>query len=355
VASIEILGSGRIDDNDSAFPQAVQLPNGDILCSFSNDGGQGASGGTSWSRSTDGGLTWTLEGVLLPRTEHPLATNFLKLSLSPDGRTIYAYGARSYDQPGTRFGDERMTEAIFCTSTDGGRLWSAPSIIPMPSSGLEISHGILPLRSGRLLAPAATIPPGRLGEQVVVSISDDGGMSWPRDAVAMEDPSRTLGYFEQKLAELAPDRIIASAWTVTFDDVTDRPNSFTLSTDGGLTWTQPRSIGTRGQTISVVPYDGDRVMLLYNRRYGAQGIVMALAEITEQDWPIAFEGLLYDAKARRDARQRADGVDEMIDFAFGFPTATRLHDGTYLVTNWSVEDGRCGIRWTKLRVDWQAG
>jgi hypothetical protein len=222
----------------------------------------------------------------------------------------------------------------------------------MPSSALEISHGILPLRSGRLLAPAATLPPGRLGEQVVVSISDDGGMSWPRHAVAMQDPRGRLGYFEQKFAELAPDRIVASAWTVTLDDLVDQPNSYTLSTDGGLTWSEPRSIGTRGQTLTVVPLGGDRVMLLYNRRYGDQGIVMALAEMTAQDWPIVFEGLLYDARARREGRLRADGVEEMSDFAFGFPTAVRLQDGTFLATNWSKEGGRCGIRWTRLRVTW---
>jgi hypothetical protein len=352
VPSIEILATGRVDDNESAFPQAVQLPNGDVLCSYSNAGGQHATGGTSWSRSTDGGLTWRLEGEILPRTQDPVTTNFMKLSLSPDGRTIYAYGMRSYDEPGTRFGDERHVEAIFCTSTDGGHLWSRPSVIPMRSSALEISHGILPLKSGRLLAPAATIPAGRFGEQVVVTISDDGGMSWPRDVVAMQDPNGNLGYLEQKVAEVAPDRLIASAWTVTLGDVADRTNSFSLSTDGGLTWTEPRSIGTRGQTLSVVPLDGDRVMLLYNRRYGEQGIVMALAEVTEENWPIAFEGLLYDARSRRDTRQRADGVDEMIDFQFGFPTAIRLQDGTFLATNWSVEDGHCGIRWTNLRVDW---
>ncbi len=350
--SIEILGSGRVDENESAFPQAVQLPNGDILCSYSNAGGQHATGGTSYSRSRDGGLTWALEGELLGPTKDPVTTNFLKLSLSPDGRTIYAYGARSFDPPGTRFGDERRTEAIFCTSTDGGRHWSGPSEIPMPSEALEISHGILPLGTGRLLAPAATVPTSRLGEQVVVSISDDRGMSWPRDAVAMQDPSGRLGYFEQKLAEVAPNRVVASAWTTTFADVEDRPNSFALSTDGGLTWTEPRSIGTRGQTLSVVPYDGDRVILLYNRRYGEQGIVMALATMAEEDWPIAFEGLMYDAKARREGRQRDSGVDEMLDFQFGFPTAIRLADGTFLATNWSVEDGHCGIRWTKLQVDW---
>ena len=244
---IEILGSGRIDDRESAFPQAVQLPNGDILCSYSNAGAASATGGTDWSRSTDGGRTWRVEGTLLPPTTDPVSTNFLKLTLSPDGRTIYAYGARSLDEPGLRFGDERQTQAVFVTSTDEGHTWSAARVIPMPSPALEISHGVLPLRSGRLLAPGATIPPGRLGEQVVLAISDDGGQTWPRHAVAMEDPGGELGYLEQKIAELSPDRVIASAWTVTLADVADRPNSYALSSDGGVTWSPPRFIGTRAR------------------------------------------------------------------------------------------------------------
>ena len=60
---------------------------------------------------------------------------------------------------------------------------------------------------------------------------------------------------------------------------------------------------------------------------------------------------MHDAEARRD-RRTGSGVDEMKAFRFGFPTAARLHDGTLLATHWCVEDGRCGIRWTKLRVDW---
>lgn len=66
--SIQILDSGRLDERESAFPQAVQLPNGDILCSFSVGGGQFVHGGTDWVRSTDGGLTWKLEGQLMPPT-----------------------------------------------------------------------------------------------------------------------------------------------------------------------------------------------------------------------------------------------------------------------------------------------
>jgi hypothetical protein len=196
------------------------------------------------------------------------------------------------------------------------------------------------------------VPPERFGEQVVVAISDDDGLSWPRDAVAMQDPEGRLGYLEQKLAELSPDRVIASAWTVTLGDVRDRPNSYAISNDGGLSWSAPRPIGTMGQTISVVPLGdgGDRVMLLYNRRYGEQGIVMALADITDADWPIAYEGLMYDAGALLRRTSDHEGVAEMNAFAFGFPTALRLQNGDFLATNWSVEGGHCGIRWTLLRV-----
>ena len=41
----------------------------------------------------------------------------------------------------------------------------------------------------------------------------------------------------------------------------------------------------------------------------------------------------------------------MLDFEFGFPTATARRDGSYLVTYWAVLDGRCGARWASLRID----
>ena len=43
--------------------------------------------------------------------------------------------------------------------------------------------------------------------------------------------------------------------------------------------------------------------------------------------------------------------DELDEFAFGFPTAIRLHDGSFLATHWCLEDGICGIRWVKLHVE----
>jgi len=189
--AIEILGSGRIDDRDSAFPSTVQLPNGDILCSFSVGYGPAVSGGTDIARSTDNGQAWTVEGTILAATSSPATSNSLKLSLSPDGTTIYAYGARGYkdlDAPKPR-------DRVICRSTDGGHTWSPPHIVPMPTEDMPgVSHSALPLPSGRFLAPAVLLPQGRLGERNIVSISDDDGETWNDYAVVFEDPAKKKGF-----------------------------------------------------------------------------------------------------------------------------------------------------------------
>lgn len=347
---LEITGAGWIDDGDSAFPKAIVLPDGHLLCSYSNAGGAYATGGTGLSRSTDGGRTWRREPDILPVGIDPPASNFLKLSRSRDGATLYAYGSRSADVNGGVFGT-RKASAILCISTDAGRTWSAPVDVPMPSDALEITDAALVTASGRLLAPAATIDEGRLGERVVLALSDDGGRTWPRHTDCFRDPDGVMGYLEQKLVDLGDGRLLATAWTVTMDGLADQPNSHAISTDDGLTWTVPRSIGTRGQTLSVTPLDGDRVLVLYNRRYGRQGVVGAIARITDTHWPILWEGLIHDAAASRERAAGADAIEEMRTFAFGFPTAVRLPDGELLVTWWAARDeGRTGIRWTRVRL-----
>lgn len=353
VPAIHFLSTGRMDERDSAFPQAVQLPGGDVLCSFSVGGGQFVHGGTDWARSRDGGSTWQLEGQLLPPTMDPPSANFLKLSLSADGKTIYAYGTRYWGSVDEKFG-ERRGEALYCISTDNGHTWSAPRTIPMPDCPLEVSHSIRPLMSGRLLAPTGTLAQkDRLGEEVLVAVSDDGGETWPSHRTVFKDPAGRLGFWEQKLVEFAPNQLLAVAWTVTLGDYQDQPDSFAISRDGGWTWGPIQSTGIRGQTMTPLPLGGDRLLVLYNRRYGAQGIVAVLVSFTDTAWSVHHEQLLYDARAFRDGPSAgATGVDELASFQFGFPTAIRLHDDTYLATHWCVEQGICGIRWTKFRIDW---
>ncbi|MFC1454450.1 hypothetical protein ACFLQL_04630, partial [Verrucomicrobiota bacterium] len=70
-------------------------------------------------------------------------------------------------------------------------------------------------------------------------------------------------------------------------------------------------------------------------------------------WTVRYEDMMYDARTQRNCQDGLKtGVDEFDSFAFGFPTAIRLNDGSYLATHWCKENGRFGIRWTKLNVEW---
>jgi len=352
--SIEILGTGRIDDRDSAFPQAVELSDGTLLCSFSVGGGPRAEGCTDLARSLDGGLNWEPAGTICPATTDPWSTNCLRISKAPDSDRLYAYGSRSTRPQGGRFGEGR-NEGVICRSEDGGATWSGPRAVPMHEDcALEISYSAVALASCRLLAPAATLPvKGRLGETVVVAVSDDGGESWPSWSTVFRDPAGKLGYFEHKFTELAPDLVMAVCWTVTMADVADQPNSFCISQDGGSTWGPAQSTGIMGQTMAPVALGGDRLLVLYNRRYGQQGVVMLLVTFSDVGWTVHHESMMYDVGATRvRPGELADGVDEFDAFEFGFPTAIRLRDGTFLATHWCKEAGSFGIRWSKLSVEW---
>lgn len=352
MAEIRKLSSGLVDDRDSAFPQCIQMDDGEIFCAFSVGGGQFVYGGSDWASSKDGGETWTLGGTVLPPTTDPISANYLKLTLSPDGKTIYAYGLRYWGDPNDRFG-ERHGEAVLCTSNDRCRTWSPARVLPLADCPVEVSHALLPVGPATLLAPAATLAsPDRLGEEVFVGISNDCGETWPERATIFKDPQGKLGYWEQKVVRISPDLLMATAWTVTLGEYKDRANSFSLSRDGGRTWGPAQSTGIMGQTMTPTALGDDRLFVLYNRRYGAQGIVGALVTFTETEWTVHEEILMYDAGAHHDAPANGvTGVDELADFAFGFPTAIVLQDGTILATHWCVEGGTTCIRWTRLQVE----
>jgi sialidase-1 len=167
-----------------------------------------------------------------------------------------------------------------------------------------------------------------------------------------KDPEGVRGFFEQKIIELEPGRLLAAAWTVRMGDYADLENHFAISGDGGLSWGQALSTGIRGQTLTPVWLEGDRLLVLYNRRSGRMGIQVALVRFTDSAWSVEFERTLWDAQAfRRADQQCATGTDDFETFAFGLPCAIRLDPKMFLAAHWCRVGARCTVRWTRLRVD----
>ncbi len=349
----KILSSGHINRDNSAFPTLVRLDNGDILCGYSVGGGPSASGGTDWSRSTDEGQTWKWEGTILPPTENPATTNYLRLSRTRDG-TIIAYGQRTYvSEKEMEWGTGR-NEPIFCLSTDNGHTWSPPRIIKSEQKGpFEISNPIVVLHDGRWLAPAAVLgDPKRLAEYVVAFESSDMGKTWPHVRTVLNDSEGLKGFFEQKLIELEPDLLLAVAWTVSLGDYKDFQNHFALSKDGGRTWSRPMPTGIHGQTMTPFWLGDDRLLVVYNRRYGHQGVIISLVRFDETGWEVKWENMLWDARKSRERKSDVEsGIDEMSYFEFGLPSIMRLDENNFLAVHWCKEEGLFGIRWTKFLLD----
>jgi len=350
---IEILDSGHVHRGNSAFPTLVRLRNGDIISGFSVGGGPNTTRGTDWARSADGGKTWMWEGTILPRTEIPVTTNSLRLSGTKAG-TIIAYGQRNYlGDKEIEFGGDR-NEPIFCLSFDDGHTWSSPHVISSSWQGpFEISNPIVELTDDRWLAPAAILTdPTRFGEYVIAFESADKGRTWPVVRTVFKDPEGIKGFFEQKIIELEPNKLIAVTWTVSLGDYKDFENHFAVSKDGGRTWGHPTPTGIHGQTMTPFWLGDGRLLVVYNRRYGQQGVIVCLVRFTETTWEVESENILWDAHSSRQRRKDLEsGIKEFSDFAFGLPSLLRLDTKTFLAVHWCKEDGIFGIRWTRLQLD----
>ena len=133
-------------------------------------------------------------------------------------------------------------------------------------------------------------------------------------------------------------------------EYSDLEDHFTISEDGGVTWGPLQSTGIRGQTMTPIWLGADRLLVLYNRRYGKQGVIACLVRFTDTSWTVDCEQTLWDARASREAPEDADGINELETFAFGLPSAIALDRETLLCVHWCKEQEKFGIRWTRIHV-----
>jgi hypothetical protein len=164
-------------------------------------------------------------------------------------------------------------------SEDGGVTWAAPQVIPFPDNGKQYNRSADPVlavnRAGvfyyAYLLTMGEVLPGAINlirSGVAVSRSFDGGRTWEpaRVIVNREQAQSTSRLFDDK-EWIAVDNsggprdgTVYVHWQV-MDNNGTRPTLSTLvvskSTDGGLTWSEPKPMDekrvTGGATIAVGP------------------------------------------------------------------------------------------------------
>ncbi len=313
------------------------------------------------SRSQDLGRTWSAPAPLWP--EHG-AWDSIFGSVSPRrdalGRLVF-WGMRfTVDQPGETTWQEanfgfKQNELIYATSEDDGWTWSCPQVIPKPTVGSCEAPGAMCLtRGGRWLACYSVYNSFdrtvHAPHQQWWSVrSDDQGASWQSSLLATF--GATDGTAESWIVELSDGRLLGACWRTSHADASDYPTPYVLSSDGGVTWSPPRELGIRAQSIALAALPHGQALLIYNqRRQEPAGVRLALLDCTGEGLRVVCDELIWSAATTRQTDAGSAGLDGWTNFSFGEPSVLPLDEGEALAVLWCAQPAFHGVPGVRLRL-----
>ena len=287
-------------------------------------------GRVEFMKSTDDGQTWSWpqvihdgpiddrdSGIVETSQGTLLATTFTSLAYEPSLEKQLASPTWSLERLqrwqaangrlSSRERQNRLGQWIQ-RSTDGGATWSPPY-----SSIVNSPHGPIQLADGRLLYAGKELWTGN--KRVGVCESRDDGKSWQwLSEIPTRPGDQAEDYHELHAVETADRRIV-----VQIRNHNPNHNRETLqceSTDGGHSWTKPRSIGVWGLPSHLLRLRDNRLLMSYGYRRPPYGNQVRLSTNHGHDWsdPISLS---------------TDGHSGDL----GYPSTVELNDGS-LITIW---------------------
>lgn len=312
------------------WPTVAQGPSGDLFvaCSGGRESHVCPFGRVELMRSRDGGRTWTWPqvvidgpiddrdaGVLVTSQGTILVTTFTSLAYEGTLKSVAA-GKDDERKAAWLGAHHRLTDAQrkaalgvwMIRSTDDGQSFTAPyrCLVNSPHGPIETSDGPLLYVGKELWKPA-----GRIG----VAQSTDDGQSWRWLA---EIPTRAgdnpKDYHELHAVEAANGAIVCHIRN--HNAKNSRETLQCHSTDGGKTWSEPRSIGVWGLPSHLLKLQDGRLLMSYGYRRKPYGNQARVSEDHGATWsdPISIS---------------TDGIGGDL----GYPSTVELGDGE-LLTVW---------------------
>jgi len=229
--------------------------------------------------------------------------------------------------------------------------------MPVPGSA-EAPGPMLTTRSGRqhvrrlvCYAPYPTFDPALIVDrpQIVVVRSDDDGATWQGSTMLRLHADG--GTAEAWLTELTDGRLFGACWGMDLATGGDLPIPYAVSCDSGATWSMTRSSGLRGQAVGMAALPDGRVALAYNQRDAARtpvGVWLAVLRPSADDAGVELDVPVWSAAVA--ATTAETGHDVWQSYTFGEPGVAVLPDGDLLVTIWSGVPGSEGVVSVRLRL-----
>jgi hypothetical protein len=302
------------------FPVVVRLKNGTLGAVVRGGAPHvGVQGRLDWIHSEDGGKTWSKPTVLVDSEwddRNPAA------GVMPDGTVVVSYAeASTYNAEGQFTMSVGKYAMYYVLSTDQGQTWSEK--IPLCPDLFDYGspYGrILVQRDGTALMPLYLWPQKMEPRTGAVTQAQPNCAGFVRST----DNGRTWGdwspvaadHNETSLEELPDGRLIAALRTE------GGAVSVCESSDGGRTWTPPRTITKAGQhPPDLCRLRSGALLMVFGCRLEPQGVQAILSDDGGATW--SFD-------------RRAFLAWQCLNTDCGYPSAVQLDDGTIVTLYYSV-------------------
>lgn len=343
------------------FPCLAQAGDASLYCSFMlGEAFESVDGESRLMRSTDGGKTWELLPPVInrPGVTVPTTSSF-KITFLKDGRALLFGYETPRPDPDTPVGNPETgglldDDVVILWSTDGCKTFTPPQSIPCAwGPHVEASAPLYELKDGVLATPITGFPDwngkthGRNCGRLLRS--DDGGKTFTDDVVCMEFPGDEITCYEQRMTQTDSGALVVIGWNENMRTGERLRNHYTISTDGGKTFSEPRDTGVLGQASSVTALGGERVLAIHaiRRDTDRPGIYGYVVDVSGGGWKKESEPVLLWEPATPMVKDTT--MAEIFSFLkFGQPNATRLADGRVIMTHWAVENGQGRVYATEI-------
>ncbi len=216
-----------------------------------------------------------------------------------------------------RIGEEERKKELGCwmlRSTDDGITWSERYATPFNSP-----HGPNRLSDGRLLYMGKELWTEE--QRCGAAVSEDDGQTWTvKGFVTPRDGDSIVQYHELHAVEANGGRIVAQIRNENPNNANE--NLQTISTDGGETWSVPRTIGVWGIPSFLSKLQDGRLLMTYGHRRAPLGVQARVSDDDGDTWsePLVVYG---DAKSGD----------------LGYPSTVQLPDGSLITVWYEVQEG----------------
>ncbi|HHW31316.1 MAG TPA: DUF2341 domain-containing protein [Clostridiaceae bacterium] len=255
---------GVFGENRGGEGSFITLKDGTLLMAF-NDFIEG-SGDFSEAcfgarKSTDGGYTWSEQYTLLPKDEGAVNIMMPTLIRMENGDLGLIYLVKETND---------ICNVYIRRSEDEGETWGERKKITTEPQGYTIvssGNRVLRLSTGRIIIPVSWAPKvsdvyGGDNTCAMIWYSDDDGYTWKRSPGWVSLPNAAL---EPTVTELKNGHLLMTLRTRVEGKIYK-----SISTDQGLSWSQPVDTGLKTPSstnvVQTIPSTGD-VIIIWNNIY----------------------------------------------------------------------------------------